>query len=91
MLQSLSLAVTPPVRRETNLEMTITNYNHRAVLITFYRFFLTAVAQQHTSAALEESWRNRIQGRLEHAAVCTNTILDCIAQKKLVSFAGPMT
>jgi hypothetical protein len=71
--------------------LNVSNQLYRATLITFYRFFLTATTPQYSTAAGEESWRDRIQGRLENAAVCTNTVLDSIAQEQLLGFAGPMT
>ena len=63
---------------------------YRAILITFYRPFVS-ILPQGLSTAAEKPWTARVRSRMESAATQANAVLDCIAREGLVKFTTPMT
>lgn len=62
----------------------------RALLITFYRPFITK-APEGLPAAQQQAWQSQIRNKMDTAALQTNSIVDNLAREKLLEFGGPMT
>lgn len=67
-----------------------TDSSSRALLITFYRPFGTAIPEG-LDPLFQENWNYRMSLRADAAASRTNFIIESIAQDGLLEFAGPMT
>ncbi|KAB8218256.1 C6 transcription factor [Aspergillus novoparasiticus] len=64
--------------------------HYQALLITFYRPYITKVPEG-LPAAQQQAWRSQIRNKMDAAALQTNSIVDNLAREKLLEFGGPMT
>ncbi|KAE8378348.1 C6 transcription factor [Aspergillus bertholletiae] len=64
--------------------------HYQALLITFYRPFITKVPEGLPETQQQE-WQSQIRNKLDAAALQTNSIIDNLAREKLLSYGGPMT
>ncbi|PGH18784.1 hypothetical protein AJ79_00197 [Helicocarpus griseus UAMH5409] len=64
--------------------------HYQAVLITFYRPFITRTPE-NLEAEHQEAWQIQVRNKIDVAALNTNGILDIITRENLLQFAGPMT
>ncbi|QMW42179.1 hypothetical protein G4B11_005503 [Aspergillus flavus] len=64
--------------------------HYQALLITFYRPYITKVPEG-LPVAQQQAWRSQIRNKMDAAALQTNSIVDNLAREKLLEFGGPMT